>query len=275
MVSRSPNFDLSQFVYRTTIGLLGGLGILIMVGPVLLGLLMSFTAGETLRFPPQGLSLRWYEAILDPVRSGPLQKAAMTSLQIAVTVVIGCLFFAVPAALGSLRLPRRLAAGVDVLLLAPLVLPGLVYGLAALFAATVIGIGTSWFLVLAGHIVVFSPLLYRSTVAVASGLDRSLEEASSTLGAHYGRTLGRVTLPLILPGIVAGAFLVFMSSFDNVSLTIFLADPGTGVLPVRMWQMMEQSLDARVGAVAGLLTFATLVLVVLFQRIAPLFKERR
>jgi putative spermidine/putrescine transport system permease protein len=235
---------------------------------------MSFTAGQTLRFPPDGLSLRWYEALADPARSEPIHRAAATSLEIAALAVLGAMVFAVPAAIGTLRLSRRALVGVETVLLAPLVLPSLVYGFGALIAATMIGLGTSRGLVIAGHIVIFAPLLYRATVAVAAGLDPSLEEASATLGAAYHRTFVRVLLPLLAPGIVAGAFLVFMQSFDNVSITLFLADAGTSVLPMRLWQMIEESLDARVAAISGVLIAATFILLVLAQRIAPLMRDR-
>jgi putative spermidine/putrescine transport system permease protein len=266
--------DLSRLTYRAVVVGLGSLGLVIMAGPVLLGLLMSFTGGQTLRFPPDGLSLRWYEALADTVRSEPIHRAAATSLQIAAFAVVGVMLFAVPAAIGTLRLSRKSLVGVEAVLLAPLVLPSLVYGFGALIAATMIGLGTSRALVIAGHIVVFAPLLYRATVAVASGLDPSLEEASATLGASYGRTFLLVLLPLLAPGIIAGAFLVFMQSFDNVSITLFLADAGTSVLPMRLWQMIEESLDARVAAISGVLIAATFILLVLAQRIAPLMRER-
>jgi putative spermidine/putrescine transport system permease protein len=267
--------DFSLVSYRAVVIALGGLGLLVMAGPVVLGLLMSFNSGQTLRFPPEGLSFRWYEALADRTRSEPVHRAAMTSLQVAVFAVLGTFLFAVPAAIGTLRLSRKALVGVEAVLLAPLVMPSLVYGFGALIAATMLGIGTSRALVIAGHIVVFAPLLYRATAAVATGLDPSLEEASATLGASPMRTLWRVHLPLLAPGIIAGAFLVFMQSFDNVSITLFLADPGTSVLPIRMWQMIEESLDARVAAISGALIAATFVLLALTQRLAPLMRERR
>ena len=96
--------------------------------------------------------------------------------------------------------------------------------------------------------------------ARANGLD-----VGSTLGAViHGRwqTLRRVTLPLIMPGILGGALLVFMSSLDNVSVSLFLADARTSVLPIRMWRMIEESLDVRVAAISGVVIAVTFILVV-------------
>ncbi len=266
--------DKATLFYNVVISTLGGLALIIMVGPVLISLLMSFTSGAGLRFPPEGLSLRWYAALFDPQVSGRVHTAAWTSLQIALMAVLGTLVLAVPAAIGIVRLSGRVTAVVEPLLLAPLVLPSLVYGLAALFCATMIGLTPSKALVVIGHIVVFSPLLYRATIAVASNLDPNLEDVSSTLGASFLRTLFRVLLPLLAAGIGAGVFLVFVQSFDNVSMTIFLADPGTDALPMRTWYMIEESLDPRVAAISGIQIAVIFILLLLAQRIAPLFKEK-
>jgi putative spermidine/putrescine transport system permease protein len=257
----------SEIGYRAVVGVLGGLAIVFMVGPVLVGLAMSFTAGQTLKFPPDGFSLRWYQALLDPVRSGPIHAAAWNSLKIAMLAVLGAFLFAMPAAYGATRLKPRAAAVIEPLMLTPLVLPTLVYGLAALIAFSAIGVRPSFLLVVVGHIVVFGPLMYRACLAIALRLDPSLEEASTLLGVGAFMTFVRVTLPLMAPGIMAGAFLVFMQSFDNVSVTLFLADARTSVLPLRMFQMIEESLDVRVAAISGILIGIALVGLILARRV--------
>jgi putative spermidine/putrescine transport system permease protein len=251
---------------------LGGLALAYMTLPVGIALVMSFTDGQTLRFPPQGLSVRWYRALLDPVLSAQEHLAAYNSIKIAALAVAGSIVFAVPAAVGMMRLPRRAAGALEVLFVSPLVLPSLIYGLAALVAATLIGIPPSLGLVVAGHIVIFGPLMYRACAAIAARIDPSLEQASATLGASALTTLRRVTLPLLWPGILAGSFLVFMQSLDNVSISLFLADPATTILPLRMFALIEQSLDVRVAALSGLLIAATLVTLVLARRMSQLFR---
>ncbi|MET3899238.1 putative spermidine/putrescine transport system permease protein [Devosia sp. UYZn731] len=259
---RLPVWLYWAFVYG-----LGGLALIYLVGPIVIALLMSFTDGQTLKFPPQGFSLRWYAALLDPVVSGTEHIAAFNSLKIAVLAVVGTLLFAVPASIGISRIKGRSANAVEPLLLAPLVLPSLVYGLAALIVANFIGIRPSLWLTVAGHIVVFGPLMYRATAVVAQGLDPSLEEASTTMGASGLTTLRRVILPLLVPGILAGAFLVFIESLDNVSISLFLADPQTTVLPLRMFALIEQSLDPRVAAMSGILIAVTFVGVLIGNRL--------
>ncbi|ANP84328.1 ABC transporter permease [Rhizobium leguminosarum] len=245
----------------------GGLCVIYLVAPIVIALTMSFTSGQTLKYPPQGFSLRWYAALLDPVRSATEHIAAWNSLKIAGLAVLGSLIFAVPATIGMTRMKRSTAGTIEPLLLAPLVLPSLVYGLAALIVANFIGFKPSLWLTVSGHVVVFGPLMYRAASVVAQGLNPSLAEASTTMGASWFMTLRRVTLPLLMPGILAGAFLVFIQSLDNVSVSLFLADARTTVLPLRMFALIEESLDVRVAAISGILIAVTLVGLLVARRV--------
>lgn len=266
---------LSERGYMVFVVVAGVAALAYMVLPVAVALAMSFTDGETLKFPPEAYSLRWYRALLDPLQSAPIQKAFANSFEIAAFAVLGAVLFAVPAAFGMTRLGPRPATVLEPLVLAPLVLPSLVYGLAALIAADRIGLRPSMALVVAGHVVVFGPLMYRATLAIAQRIDPHLEEASTMLGMGRLRTFVRVTLPLLVPGVLAGGFLVFMQSLDNVSVTLFLADARTTVLPLRMFQMVEESLDVRVAAVSGVLIGLAFVVLVLINRLAPMLKVGR
>lgn len=253
---------------------LGGFAVMYLIAPICIAILMSFTDGATLSFPPKGYSLRWYEALFDPIRSEPIHTAAMNSISIATLTVMGAFLVAVPAAFGMSRLSRKTAMTLEPVLLSPLVLPSLVYSLAALMVISNLGSSPSFGYVVAGHIVVFAPLMYRTTLAVAQQIEPSQEEASTTLGASRLRTFYRITLPALVPGALAGGFLVFMQSMDNVSVTLFLADPNTTVLPLRMFAMIEESLDPRVAAISGLLIAATLVLLFVVHRLMPFVRSR-
>jgi len=274
----SPGTDrrerLLDLSYWTFVFGLGGFTLFYMIAPIGIAVLMSFTDGLTLRFPPEGYSLRQYRALLDPIRSEPIHTAALNSLSIAAWTALGAMAVAAPAAFGMARLGRRSATALEPVLLSPLVLPSLVYSLAALLVISNLGFGPSYGFVVAGHIVVFAPLMYRTSLAVAQQIDPSQEEASTTLGAGRLRTFLRVTMPALVPGVLAGGFLVFMQSMDNVSVTLFLADPQTTVLPLRMFAMIEESLDPRVAAISGLLVTVTIVLLLVIQRFAPFVRRR-
>jgi len=119
------------------------------------------------------------------------------------------------------------------------------------------------------------PFVLRTTVANLSQLDPGLLASSESLGASRLFTFRRVTLPLILPGIGAGMFLAFMASFDNIPVSLFLTDARTEMLPIRMWGMLETRLDVRVAAISGLVAMATLVLLVLVDRLVRVDRQLR
>jgi putative spermidine/putrescine transport system permease protein len=263
----------SDLTYSWVTGLLAGLGILILVGPVLIVIATSFTTTQTLRFPPPDLSLRWYRDLFDPVRSAQIHSAALNSVWVAglATLIGGTM--SVLAALAITRVARPSAKIVEASFLSPLILPTLSYGLAALMFFSVLGIRPSLNLLIAGHLVVISPFIFRTTLASLTQLDPALLEASANLGA--GRVYGfrRITLPLIAPGIAAGCFLAFISSMDNVPVSLFLSTARTGMLPIRMWGMMESTLDVRIAAIAGVLILATLILMIVMDRLTGLTKR--
>ncbi|MBK0031254.1 ABC transporter permease [Erwinia sp. S43] len=254
-------------LYKVFVYGFGVLCLIYLIAPIVIALMMSFTAGQTLKYPPEGFSLRWYEALLDPVRSATEHIAAGNSLKIAALAVAGSLLFAVPATIGMTRMKRKSVNSIEPLLLAPLVMPSLVYGLAALIVANFVGFQPSLWLTVTGHIVVFGPLMYRAASVVAQGMNPSLAEASTTMGASWFMTLRRVTLPLLMPGILAGAFLVFIQSLDNVTVSLFLADASTTVLPLRMFALIEESLDVRVAAISGILIGLTLLGLLVARRV--------
>lgn len=260
-------------LYKLFVFGFGVLCVIYLVAPIVIALMMSFTSGQTLKYPPQGFSLRWYEALLDPVRSATEHTAAWNSLKIAGLAVLGSLLFAVPATIGMARMRRSVVGVIEPLLLAPLVLPSLVYGLAALIVANFVGFQPSLWLTVVGHVVVFGPLMYRAASVVAQGINPSLAEASTVMGAAWFTTLRRVKLPLLMPGILAGAFLVFIQSLDNVSVSLFLADAGTTVLPLRMFALIEESLDVRVAAISGILIGLTLVVMLVARRVLAPAKQ--
>lgn len=261
MLSLGKN-DWAGLSFNVVVVVLGCFGIMIMVAPVVVGFMMSLTAGNTIQFPPEGLSLRWYQNLADPAESGRIQSAALTSLQIATLSTVFSILVAVPAALGLASKEGRKYAFLEPFFMLPMVLPTLVFGIAALMFFVQLGIRPSFWLVIVGHTVIFTPLVFRTTVAVVSQLSPTLGESSTILGASRAHTMRRITLPLIMPGILGGALLVFMSSLDNVSVSLFLADARTSVLPIRMWRMIEESLDVRVAAISGVVIAVTFILVV-------------
>lgn len=261
--------------YAVVTGTLAGLGFLILVGPVVIVLLTSFTQGRSIKFPPSGLSLQWYRLLFDPVRSAQIHRAALNSLQVAAVAMVCATALATLASVALARRPGKWARALDTSFMSPMILPMLAFGLAALMYFTFMGFRPSLPLIMIGHIVVIAPFVLRTTSASMSQLDPRLLESSASLGASWFYTFRRVTLPMIAPGIAAGAFLAFVASLDNVPVSLFLAGPRSDMLPIRMWGMMESMLDVRVAAVSGVLIAAVIVLMLVMERVVGLTRRLR
>jgi putative spermidine/putrescine transport system permease protein len=126
-----------------------------------------------------------------------------------------------------------------------------------------------------GHIAITAPYIFRTTAASLLQLDPALIESAKSLGAQPWFLFRTITLPLISRGILAGAFIGFMYSFDNVAVSLFLSDARSEVLPIRMWHIIEASLDVRAAAMSGVLIAATVVLMVVMERVAGISRHLR
>ena len=272
MVAPRYSTDWEALSLRLVFGALAAIAIVFLVGPTVIMLLTSFTASQSLKFPPDGLSLRWYAALLD---ADQMQAAAWNSLVVAFWTTVLSVVLGTAAALGIARSRSPLARACDVLFMSPLLLPALAFGFAALIFIHRLGFSPSIPFLVLGHTVVCVPFVLRTTIAALSQLDHALLDASQSLGAGGWRTFRRVTLPLIAPGLGAGAFLAFMASFDNVPVSLFLADERSEMLPIHLWQQIETNLDVRTAAVSGLIVMVTLILMLLAERLAGLTRQMR
>jgi putative spermidine/putrescine transport system permease protein len=233
--------------------------------PIIVAIGVAFGADRIARFPPQGFSLQWFAAALT---DRTFMSALATSLELAVLTTIGTIVLGLPAAVA---LGRRAFVGggaVEIFLLSPLTLPGVLFGISMLFFLGATRWGLSWSGILVAHIVIAVPYLLRTTVAVYRGLDRGLEEAALVLGATPWQAFRHVTLPLLKPGLAAGGLFAFLTSFDNVPVSIFLTTAQNNTLPVTiMSYLVNQDFDATVGAISALQVAIVLVLLYLLDRI--------
>ncbi len=262
--------DWDALSLRLVFGAIAAVTIVFLIAPTIVVLMTSFTSSATLKFPPQGFSLRWYAALADADQIG---RAAWTSVVVALWTTALSVLLGTAGALAVARSRARWARALDALLMSPLVLPALAFGFACLVYFSLIGLAPSVPLLIVGHTVVCFPYVMRTTIASLAQLDPGLVEASESLGAPPSMTFRRITLPLIGKGIGAGAFIAFMASFDNVPVSLFLADARTEVLPIHMWQIIENDLDVRTAAVSGVLIAFTIVLMVAAERFAGLTRQ--
>ena len=262
--------DLDTVSFHGVMALLAIAAVVILIAPTLIVIIVSFTSGFSLKFPPPGYSLRWYAELWD---AWQLHFAAKNSLIVALWATGLSVVLGVAAALAISRSRTLSARLLDSLFMSPLVLPALAFGLAALMLFSLVGLPVSPLTLVIGHTVVCVPYVVRNTVAALAQLEPTLLESSAVLGASRLYTFRRIVLPLIRPGIIAGAFIAFMSSFDNVPVSLFLRDAATDMLPIRMWQDLEGKLDVTIAALSSMLIIATVVLVAVMERVTGLSRR--
>jgi putative spermidine/putrescine transport system permease protein len=243
--------------------------ILFILAPLLMVCAVAFTPEGYISLPTASLSLRWFRAILDNPR---FIDAFFFSLGLGALSATFAIVLAVPGALALSRHRFRGREAVMAFFLSPLMIPHVVLGLAFLKYYTSIGlVGTYAGLVIA-HIVLVMPYALRLVLSSATGMDPSLERAALSLGATPLRTFRRIVLPLILPGVVSGWVIAFITSFDELTMSIFIASPSTTTLPVRIFLHIEDTIDPLVTAVSAVLIFMTAIAVVILDRLVGLEK---
>lgn len=216
---------------------------------------LSVFAQEIPTFPPEGYSLRWYQALPANDR---FMSGLLLSLEVGVLATVIGLAVGVPAAIGIARIAFSGREAINSLLLMPLVVPGVVLGIALYvfhveteIATEVRLLGTLAGLV-SGHVLIVIPWTVRLVTASLAGVNPAIEEAAQSLGADRLTTFRRVTLPSILPGIVAATLFGFVSSFGNLELSLFLVGPGRTTLPIAILQYLEWKIDPTIAAVSVL-----------------------
>jgi putative spermidine/putrescine transport system permease protein len=228
--------------------------------PMLVVIPLSFSTNALLRWPPKGFTFEWYHKFLsDPQWT----NATVTSLKVAGATVVLATIFGTTLALGLDRSRFRGKALVNAVAISPIVVPAIILAIGLFFIFTTLRItGTIKGLIFA-HTVLATPLVLASVLASLRGLDRNLERAARNLGASPFHVFLRITLPLILPGMFAGAVFAFITSWDEIVIAIFVTGPLVKTLPVVMWTQVTTFVDPTVAAAATVvLAVTTLALII-------------
>lgn len=234
-----------------------------MLAPLVMVVLVSFTDKGYISMPFDGASWRWYLAIL---KDDDFMTAFYRSLVLGATAATIATLFAVPAGMAIAWHRFRGREALLGLLMSPLMVPHVVLGIALLRFLTQLGAsGTMWGLT-AAHTVLVLPYVLRLVVAAATGFDRSLAQAAESLGASTWTVFRRVELPLIVPGVAGGWLIAFINSFDELTMSIFVASAGTQTLPVKMYNHIANTIDPLVASISTVLIVLTLVLMMLLDR---------
>ena len=235
-----------------------------MLLPLVLVCLVSFTDQAFLSLPAWPPSLRWYRAL---AANDDFLRAFRNSVWLGLLSATVAVALCTPAALAISRTGARGAGVVGTVLMSPLLVPHIVLGVALLRFFSGLGLTASFTALVFAHVLVIMPYALQLVLTASFGTDARLEHAAMSLGARPWTVLRRVTLPLLLPGIASGWLLAFLHSFDELTMTLFLASPGTTTLPVRIYLQIEDTIDPLVTSASTLLIIGALVVMILLDRL--------
>lgn len=246
-----------------------------MILPLVVIMIVSFTDEGYVRFPPGSFGLRWYA---EAMRNTYFQNGLIVSLQIAffVAAISGIL-----GVLGALVLGRYKFHGRDAILsvlLMPVAIPHIVMAIAMLQFMALLTLPSAPVGIVAGHILISVPFVLRLTMTSVIALDPQIDRASYSLGASPYQTFRYVILPMIAPGAAAGTIFAFLISFDEVTISLFLALPGRTTLPAEIFNFASQGSDPVITAVSGAMIIFAIALMLVVERcygVLRLMAERR
>lgn len=241
-----------------------GIILLIVIAPLVVPILMSISDTPYIVFPPQGFTLQWYGAVLaNPEARGSF----LFSLELAGIVTALSLALGIPCAVG---LTRYTVPGQNIVLgviLSPLIVPLIVTGVALLQLFAMLGSRATMMQLVIGHTVICLPYVIRSVSASFLLVNRSLEDAASVLGAPPHVVAARVIWPQVRPGILAGGIFSFIVSFDDYPISMWLADGNHFPVPLYLYTVIERSFDPSIAAIASLMIFFALLLVLVIEKV--------
>ena len=264
-----PNYTpLNYRIWHYTYLIICGLVFFFLIAPLFVILPLSFNAEQYIHFSskmlaldPEGFSLRWYEDMIYGTKN-PWGLAAKNSIIIAFFATIGSTILGTVAALGlsSRHMPYK--AAFMALLISPMIVPLIISGTAIFFFMAKAGLAATFTGIVLAHIILGTPFVVITVTATLTGFDHSVTRAAASLGSNPVNTFMKITLPLILPGVISGALFAFVTSFDEVVVVMFLAGLENTTIPIQMWVGLREQLSPTILAVATcLIIMSTLILV--------------
>ena len=232
--------------------------------PIAVLIVLSFNAS---RFSTiwRGFTWHWYGIAF---RDAELIGSMRTSLGVALVATVVATVIGTAAALALARNQVRLKRMAEALVFMPVIMPEIIIGFATALFFGLAGVGLGIGTVIATHVAFSISYVVFVVRARVSGMDPSLEEAAMDLGATPWQTFRRVTMPMILPGVISAALLVFTVSLDDYLITSFVAGPGAATLPLKIYSMVKTGVTPEINAISAVLLTATIVLVLAAERIA-------
>jgi putative spermidine/putrescine transport system permease protein len=241
--------------------------LIFLAAPIAIVIIVSFSDASFVYFPPPGLSTRWYAALLD--YSGFIESLLL-SVRLALLVTVLSVAIGTAAAMGLTRYRFPGRDLLNTLLMSPLIFPSIITGIALLQFFSMLGITSAFFTLTVGHTIITLPYVVRNVIASLQSVRGNFEEAARVLGASAWQAFIRVTLPLIKPGLMAGAIFAFIISFDNYTISMWLKSAESTPLPLKIYFMVENVMNPSVAAASGSMIFLSVLLIILTERVVGL-----
>jgi putative spermidine/putrescine transport system permease protein len=235
---------------------------ILLVAPTLVVIPMSFSSAQTFRFPPDGWSLRWYQELFT---SPEWTAAILNSLQVGIYTAVFATVLGTTAAFGLARLRSRWRGAVNGFLLSPMIVPHILVALVVFATFLRLGLSGTLIGIILAHTALAVPFVVIAVTARLQGMDSRLAGVAASLGANPVSAFRRVTLPLVMPGILSGAVLAFVTSLDEVVIALFLQAPGAITLPVQMFNSVTVQIDPTISAASSLMVVGVSVPILLAQ----------
>ena len=223
--------------------------------PIIMVIVFSFNTSE-INIVFEGFTLKWYGTFF---KNRTLMESLVNTLIIAaastvISVIIGTL-----GAVGLGKYEFKGKKIIDMLLYVPIVIPEIVLGVALLSIFTLLDMSMGLGTMILGHVTFCIPFVVLSVRARLAGFDKNLEEAAMDLGANHFKTFMKITLPLILPGVLSGAMLSVSLSLDDIIISFFLAGPGSTTLPLKIQDMVRHGVSPEVNALSTVITLVIIL----------------
>lgn len=238
--------------------------------PILLIVIYSFNANPVNMMIWDGFTIDWYRTIFGFSRkltesalyldsTEQLYSAVRNSLIVATTTTAVSTIFGTAIALAVARFRFRLKGFYRALMFLPMIMPDIILGIALLIFFVSIGINLSILTIIIGHCTFLISYVFIVVSARIADMDDALEEASSDLGADGWVTFRRITLPMILPGVIGGALLAFIISMDDLVITYFISGVDSTTLPVFIFGMLRRGIKPEINAIATIMLLFSIV----------------
>ena len=240
------------------------LALIFLIGPFMVVFVTGFGDGETMRFPPDHYGMRWFWHLLT-VES--FQRSFMTSLWVGLVSTSVALLLGVPVAYALSRHRSKALEWARNLLTLPLIVPGIIVGLALMDSLVLLYNLPVLASLIVGHTALLLPYTVRVVSSSLANLRVDIDDAAMTLGATRLQAFFKVILPNIRSGVAAAFILAFITSFNQVPVSLFLTGPGISTLPIEMMAYMETSYDPSIAALSTLLVLFTLLVVAATEKL--------